>query len=205
MAGRGRGAAHVNSRHCAAYLIALLGAEQSINSPAAVEVCSELMPTSTRGDPIQLSDEARQAFGVNPERREISVDAHVLGKPFLLEDKSFLEGIATLIEWARIPQASDIIQRSLIQIRCCRNWPEASITCIGMNDHLIQQYYSQPPGNLAPGRVRLRPWQIGGFPRAYKIDVDASIRGGVLSQFADLIGPKDGPLMPLHKLTLEPW
>jgi hypothetical protein len=205
MAGRGRGAAHVNSLHCAAYLLGFLGAEHAINAPSAVECCSELMPTGARGDPRQLADDARWAFGIDPAESEISADTRALKKSFLLRERSFLEGVALLIEWARVPQCSEVLESSLLEVCCSRFWPEANITFIGPNGDLIEQTYTHPKKMSGSGKLRLRTWQIGGFPRRDKINVNASICGAVLCEFAEVIGPKEGQLVTLDEIMLEPW
>jgi hypothetical protein len=99
------------------------------------------MPHSTRGNLKDLTQEAKQSL-ISNERLERKKASHDAGsKPFMLPNHSFVETIATLIEWARYQNGAAIIERNIASIRCARQWPSAFIDrpnnggCINSRDH----------------------------------------------------------------------
>jgi hypothetical protein len=161
------------------------------------------MPHSTRGNLKDLTQEAKQSL-ISNERLERKKASHDAGsKPFMLPNHSFVETIATLIEWARYQNGAAIIERNIASIRCARQWPSAFIEFNGRDGLVIEQEYRQPPPDPdRPNRLRFTWWQLDSLRLPAPIMVDASIPGIIFPCLADLCGFVDEKSIELEKIQI---
>jgi hypothetical protein len=161
------------------------------------------MPHSTRGNLSDLTKEAKRAFAGVEKPEQNNTSHYASGKPFLLPGNSFVEALATLIEWARYQKAVAIIERNIASIRCARQWPSAFIEFKGREGLIIEQEYRQPPSYPnRPHRIKLTSWQLFDLGPPARIMVDASISGIILPCLADLCGSVEGKFIELEKVQL---
>jgi hypothetical protein len=200
--GRGKGGADINATHCAHFLLSLLTADKAVNGPVAVRWFAELVPDSLTGDVFQLKPDV-QSLLLAQSKPIRSAAASPVDEVFLMQDRSFVQAVATLIELARSEKGYETISSELVMLRCARGWPFAVLELWSAENAIVQQHYRRrsKEATKAPSHFTLQHHKLIDFPTP--IFVEASIRAGIITSLAALLGPATSEYANFKAIPIE--